>query len=323
MSRVAKGTLGVAAVAIVGFLLFRAADAGYFQPRAELLQDIQTRTGALASRNDALSQAQRIAAELGALADQTLGSDAESVDHMLRSRLNAIVLELGLSKATVGTGKRTSRTTPARKRFAGRSRAATEARERIDFVEVEAWVDGEGTLAHAFELIDRLEAEPWMKKLTAVRFEPRNNGERFGINVKLTTVFLPGRAPDPQRLAEHTYDRSSLDRYAGVIQLNPFRLPPPRQADAPSVVVAQQDPPAPPPFPYERWLLTGVAQNAAGAEAWLRNQGSGETRRLGPGEGLHEVQFVNARGDAAEFEQNGRRFIVALGDPMDKRTPIN
>jgi hypothetical protein len=314
----------VAGAVVGAWLLIGVARNTYFTPRSQLAAEIKQRQDSLTSRMKSIDRAPQIAADLAGFANRTLGSDAESVDHMLRTRLNHIAQVTGIHRSMVSTGQRHARTTPAEKLFPGRSDAAKAMRERNDFVEVEATISGEGSLAQAIELVDRIEAEPWIKKLAAVRLDPRENGARVDVSVKLTTLYLPGRAPDPQALAAYQYDRSSLDQYAAMIVLNPFRIPPPEPViEAPPVVVAvSAEPPPPPPFPYGQWALTGVAQNVAGPEVWLRHAATGEARRLGIGEGLHEAVFIAARGDVAEFDQNGNRFLVALGDPMDKRAPV-
>ncbi len=314
---------GVAGAALGVLVLVKTANSVYFAPRQTLQGEINANQTRLDAWRAALDKAPVVAQQLKAYANRTLGADGQSIDHMLRSRLNQIAQTVGLDGSTVGTGRRLARPSPARSLFSTRSAASKELHDRTDFVEVEAWISGEGTLAQAIELIDRIEAEPWIKKLTSVDLDPKDNGRRVAVNVRLNTLYLPGRAPDASHLDLYSYDRSSLDRLAGLVELNPFRVPPPKPVEPPPVVVVKRDdPPRPPPFPSGQWNLTGVAENLTGPEVWLRHAGSGETRRLSPGEGLHEAVFVAARGDFAEFEQEGNRFVIALGDPMDKRSPI-
>lgn len=50
-----------------------------------------------------------------------------------------------------------------------------------------------------------------------------------------------------------------------------------------------------------------------GAEVWLLNRDSGESRRLAVGETLQELVLVAATGEVAEFRLNDEHFTVSVG----------
>jgi hypothetical protein len=253
--------------------------------------------------------------DMDALIARTLGSDVESVDHRLRSRLGRIAEETGLSAATINTGNAAIRQSPARQLFQGRTTLMREMRDQPDFIELDGTVSAEGTLDQVVRLIDRIDAEPWIKRITSLRIDPKQNGERFGVTLRLATLFVPDKAPSENPTPK--YDQQRLTRFASVAHANPFRLPPPGRPAQPSPR------PGPAEFPYAQWVLTGVAHGRGGDEAWLRNGDSGESRRLAAGERIGEASFVAAHGDSGEFLFGETRFFVLVGWNLSHRTPVN
>jgi hypothetical protein len=263
-------------------------------------------------RRDVLDQ------ELRTLVDRTLAGDEQTADHRLRTRLSRIGEEVQLGNLTVGTGgQATARASPAAGRFL-RSGTQKKLRDELDFMELTGVVSGEGTLSQALGLIHRLDAEPWIKRLTSVRLEPRENGMKFNVTVRLTTLYLPGREPRPVEPA--SYDSTSFGPYAALVERNPFRLP----SVVPAAAVTAQPRPAAPPasFPWGQWALTGIAQGPDGPEVWLLNQSSGEARRLIVGEQLEEARLIAAAGERAEFQLGKERFAVMVGNHFDQRMPV-
>ncbi len=307
-------TLG--AVCWIGWMGF---NQFYGDEHGALQDKIDTARERVEKYRSTLQSSARQNAEIEQFVERALGGDVETVDHRLRSRLNRVREMVGLEKATVGTGSPSVKRTPAQSLFKGsRNR---ELREQTDFVELEAWVSGEGSFAQAVELIDRIQAEPWIKRITRVKLDPKGNAEKFEVSVRLVTLFLPGRrGHEFEEFPE--YDQARLDQYAGLIAANQFRLPPPPAAPVVVVEAAPAPPQSKPGFPYGQWVLTGVAENQQGVEAWLRNRKSGETRFLGVSERIHEAVFLASRVDAAEFELNGNRFLVAVGSTLKDRKPM-
>jgi hypothetical protein len=306
----------VLAVVLVGFVgwLFGSGHLG--GTRAELL----TRRGTFVNAMQAVRTQRKDRPELdrreSVFIDRSLGGSMESVDSRLRERLYALGSVAGLSDlsvSTTGTAS-SSRGTPARREF---DRRGTQRvlRDEIDFVEVGATVVGEGTLEQVLRMIGWLDADGWIKRLVQIQMNPNADGSRIRLTLRLTTLFLPNRVagalPGPGEL-----DQARITSLAG---LNPFRIPPPPPPETP--VAPPPDPvvstPAPKPpenrFPYDSWVLTGVAIGPDGPEAWLRNAKSRKRRTLRPGGSIGEAVLVRIDGDEATFKMSEASFEVRIG----------
>ncbi len=246
-------------------------------------------------------------------ADRTLGGDLETVDHRLRSRLNRLGEALGLANLSVGTGPVREKETPAKSKFNRRHHA--ELREEVDFVEVDAWVSGQGSLEQALRLVHVVDGDPWIKRLNQLRLVPRDNGDRFGVTLRLTTLFLPGREPETPPIA--TEPAPGFERYAQLIERNPFRVPPKAEPKPPPQPV--QAAAKPPVFPFDQWVITGVVEGPDGPEVWLRNRKSNASRRLLVGHTIDRLMLAAADGDMAEFADGDRRFKVLVGGRLSDR----
>ena len=309
---------------IAGLLIvwggWRSAETVYFAPRRDLIGQIDDARAAIERSTSRVAGMPALERQLTSYSDRTLGSDKEEVDAHLRRRLNRIAETVKIAGATVGTGGISSRQSPARRAFP-RSDSWKTLRDEIDFVELDGWISGEGTLPQVVQLVDRIEAEPWLKRINQLRLDPKDNGRRFGFTVRLTTLYLPGASP--AEVEPGNYDSARLQRLASLVQKNPFRVPAakPKPAPAPPAV-AHQAPPPPPEFPYEQWLVTGVARNQAGEEVWLRNSSTGETRRLRVGQTIGKAVFTALEGDSAVFRINNRHFLVQTGRNLSDRSAL-
>jgi hypothetical protein len=246
------------------------------------------------------------------LVDRTLGGDLETVDHRLRSRLNRIGEELGLEALSVGTGRVRRHETPAKSQFKRRGQQQT-LRDELDFVEVEAWISGEGSLERVLRLIHRIDAEPWPKRVHQVRVQPKLSAQRFAVQLRFVTLFLPDRDPIQPPLPGEPGDFS---RYAAMAGRNPFIVPPPAPSPAPAPAAAVG-----PGAGLGQWVLTGVAANRGSVEAWLLNPDSHASRRLVVGESIQEATLLAANGNVAEFQLGDERFRIAVGSRLTDRLP--
>ena len=304
-------------LAIVVALGWSALSRWYVGPRAEARSQIASARVALSTQDETIARKGATQRDIQIFVDRTLGGKLETVDHRVRTRLSRLAERLqGVSVGTEGSGK--PKLSPARSKF--RTQSQRQLRDEVDFVEVQAWVSGIGTLEDVVLLVAAIQAEPWIKRIESVRLDPRDNGERLSTNVRLTTLFLPGREPREDILTHSP--SGSIDRYASLVTSNPFRVPPP-PAPPPA---APQPAPAPPPaplFPWNEWAVTGVAQGPSGAEAWLLHRPSGQTRVLSVGQTLDAAALssvqIEAEGDSAEFTIGEQRFRVAVGSTMDQR----
>jgi len=258
------------------------------------------------------------------VANSSLGNSLAVVDSSLRTRLNRLGESEKLRNLAVGTGANAAHDSPARGKY-GRSAEQRGLRDEIDFVELQGWVNGDGTPAQILRLVQRIDAEPWLHridsiKLEAVGIEKAADAPRLRASIRLTTLFLPGRTATAELASSWT--KAEADRLAPLLERTLFALPVP----APPVVAVQAAPPtapvAPPPFPYEEWQLTGVARGPTGPEVWLQNRRSGERRTLVPGQSLSEMTLVEAGGETAFFTVSGQRVRVAVGSSMHERSPL-
>jgi hypothetical protein len=290
MSRLVKIILALVAVMVLAWLGWAPVKATYFNERDELRERIVSLTADVGRLREAASDHVDVIGRIRGLVDRTLGGDLETVDHRLRSRLNRIGEDLGLEALSVGTGRVRRLETPARSQFKRRGQQAL--RDELDFVEVEAWISGEGSLERVLRLIHRIDAEPWPKRVHQVRVQPKLSAQRFAVQLRFVTLFLPDRDPiQPPPPGEP----GDFSRYAAMAGRNPFIVPPP--AAAPAVAVG-------PGAGLAQWVLTGVAANRGSVEAWLLNPGSGA-----------------ANGNVAEFQLGDQRYRIAVGSRLTDRLP--
>jgi hypothetical protein len=308
-----------AAVAAVA-LTWIAVNRWYLTPRIALKDQIGKATVILAEQRAAREDSRNVSKHLQGFVDRTLGPNLETVDHRLRSRLNRLCEQSKLQGVSVGTeGAGKDRFSPAKIKF--RSSSHKALRDEIDFVELEAWISGVGALEDVVRLISSIEAEPWIKRIDQVRLDPRDNGARMTLSLRLTTLFLPGRAPRGEQPPPTVVEPDA--RYVALVSGNPFRVPPPPEPQPAAPAPRQPAAPlGPPPFPFDQWAITGLAQGPSGPEAWLLHRPSGQTRVLGVGQQIDAAVFSGATGDAAGFTLGPQRFVVAVGATMDQRSQI-
>lgn len=312
----------VAVLVVVSLLVLRAAaTAVYFGPRAELTGQIERHQTNLSNIRTAAKRHIDLKEEMQALADRTLGATREEVEAGLRARLNRIGEEVALASASVSTGQQRPRSSPMDRA----DLRDNPLRDELDFVELDGTISGEGTLAQALEVVDRIEAAPWLKRINSVVIDPKDGGERFGITVRLTTVFLPTAPPGTDALNHQTtaYDGGGFAALRTVMDSNPFRVPPaPVVAEAPT----QPDPPAEaprdPPYDYAQWRISMITDSSRGREVWLINTQSNESRTLAAGESLRDLCFIGAGADTAEFRLGDQRFTVEVGATLAEQTAI-
>lgn len=305
-----RAILIVAALAALALAIGIPLRSLYLAPRRALVLANASLQGDIDKYRAAEVDHRKVLVSLRGCADRTLGADRESVDHELRSRLNRIGSELGLQGLSVGTGRVRSVESPGRSKFADKA-----LRDEVDFVEVEGWISGEAPLEPALRLLHRVEAEPWIKRIEEVRLEPRDNGARFAVTLRLVTLFLPGRAatsPPPASDAA----APGFEPWQVLASMNPFRVP-----DAPPPAPARAPAPPSPMAALSRWVLTGVASGPGAAEVWLLNPESRESKRLAVGERIESLLLVGAAGEVADFELEGKRHRVPVGSALSSALP--
>jgi hypothetical protein len=313
--------LGVIAAAVVFGAAWSAAHRFYVAPRRTTVDRIESLRGTLDQFNGERRELARMQDEMQAVADRTLGSERQTVEMALRTRLNRIGEELGLSGASVSTTTATGRESPARRSL----HRNNPFRDAIDFVEVEASIAGEGSLEQAMRLVHRVQQEPWLKRIDAFSIDPRDDGLTVRTTVRLTTMFVPDFQPSFDAAPSAPADDGSFERYAVFAAANPFQVPPPVAVETQAVVQESPDPPpAPrnPPYDYGQWLLTALTEGSRGSEAWLLNRKTSETRTLAVSERLKQMEFLGASEAGAAFRVGDEYVSIAIGSSLNARTPM-
>jgi hypothetical protein len=303
---------------------YKALASRYLQPRATLLAQVEIAQATLDKQREAREDMPRVATELNAIVDRTLGGDVETVDHRLRTRLSRLAEGVGFDGPPVSTGAATRRLSPARTAFKSR-----ELRDEFDFIELPGFVNGQGTFEQALALVASIEAEPWIKRIDELKFDPADNGSRFDVSIRLTTLFLPGRTPGTSGTPVSAAVAAPLpgvvvstDQYPTFAALNPFRIPPAPPQAAPAPAGVPPDPVGEPEgLKYQHWRLTGVAHSPAGPEVWLLNTQTRDPRgrRLLLGQSIHDMELIAVGVDRAEFRLGDERFAVEIGRNLADR----
>lgn len=321
MSTTTRLILGIAALAIVAYAMYAAVDAFYLAPRAELRDDIDRSEGILEQFRSERSKHRELREQLQSIADRSLGSDEETVETTLRARLNRAAEEIGLADRTVTTSGGRVYGSPAARAMS----RSNPFRDTPDYAELGGSISGRGTLEQAISMVHRIEAAPWNKRISSVSLDPRDDGARFEVTVRLTTMYLPGMAPGNH--VEHaSYDGSGFARYASLVEAQPFRVPPkpaPPPEQSSQEEQAPPRPPAPPPYDYGQWSLTMLTETSRGWEAWMINRSTGDRRTLAIGDSIENAEFVAASPDAAEFELEDSRFLIEVGATLADGRPVS
>ncbi len=290
--------------------------------RAEVEQRLATYRSAIENGRRQRRERPEVDAAIDGFAVRTLGNTVESVDSAVRSRLNRVGEESGLANLVVSTRPAVPRGTPAKGEFS-RSASQRALRDEIDFVEVPASMLGQGSLESLLRAVHRIEQEPWIKRIDSVSFAVGNDPAKMQLEVRLTTLFLPG-ATVPETLEAALESQTPFDRYATLLAFDPFALPkPPEPPPPPSPRPRRPNPPPPPPsFPYADWVLTGLIEGAAGPEAWLASRSRGERLAIAPQGRIDEAVLLAVGRDAAEFLLGEERFLVPIGGSLAERRPV-
>src|SRR5262245_10099826 len=167
MNRSMRYALAILGVIAGLWLVYRTADRMYLTPRKALLDQIASAKGQISRYNQARLDRPKLMTDLKSIAEQTLGSDFETVDHRLRSRLNRLAEHAGIQDKSVGTQSPVRRQSPAKSMFKGN--AQKKLRDELDFIELPGSITCQGTYDQALRLIASIEEEPWIKRIDQVK----------------------------------------------------------------------------------------------------------------------------------------------------------
>ena len=293
------------------------------ESREELDRRIATYVNVLTTVRDERTRRPALDARLAAVVDRTLGTDLEYVDAELRRRLAGLGERSGLREITVSTLAASMVGTPARREF---KRTASERiyRDEPDFAMVGAVVGGTGSLVDVVRFLHELDGASWAKRIENVRLDPIKDGRWIKITARVSTIFVPGLAPDPEASLEIAR-RRGMDRYAGLIERNPFVIPK-RPGKKPAPDPEPRPRPRPRENPLAQWLLTGLIEGGPGEEAWCRHLGDGRSATLLPDvvidlPGGGKVVLVEIDGDVATISSGEETWRVLVGSTLDRRLP--
>jgi len=321
---IAAAVFGTVAAIALGFLVGEKRGTA---ERAKVVADIESYRGVLISARAGRESRPQLDARIQSFANQTLGSTLETVDSEIRSRLNRACEEVGLTGFSVSTGTATVRSTPAKSEF--RSTEQRRLREEPDFVEVQSTLVASGRVDRVLNLLQRVEAKPWLKRIESLRLDPSGDGSTVQMTLRMANLFLPGRSPK-EPLAARPEALASSEVYGALLGSNLFRLATildrggnratarggqGQQTVAEPAALAAPDS----PFPYAEWQITGIVEGPSGPEVWLRHLLNGTQLTLTPGGAVGELLLRGVEYDAALFDGFGSKFRIEVGNNLAQR----
>ncbi|MEO1129462.1 MAG: hypothetical protein AAFX05_07110 [Planctomycetota bacterium] len=315
----------IMALALFGLLVCAG---GWWTYRSKFASPIADARAAISDRQLEIAKLQRdtstlsrAARELRAVADSSLGKDAESALHQLRLAMSDVAERAGLRVESVD-----SRIAEAPRNPATDSRGAREindkaTRESIDFVVVAGTLEASGTYEQCARAIGLMQAQSWPCRSHAVTLAPDGpNVVRMRLGIE--TIYFPDLPSDgpPELVGDDGNVSARIARIANV-----FAPPPqPVVAAEPTPKARAKPKPKPAARPEEdRWRVTGFARGGGGAELWLVADG-GDRRVLQSGEKLGDCTFESLVEGGAVILWKEQRFLVRPGDRLSRRdTPAS
>lgn len=305
--------------ALVGWL---ALSRLYLRPRGELVRSAERSRQWISFYETELKREAGVRAELAAAGQRVLDDSVQGLDARLRSLLDRIASEQGLSGVQVGTTSPVPAVNPmitAKVPDVDRRLRARAEAGRPDFSTVRGDLSGSGSIDQVMRAIAVVSAQAWVHRIESLSIRPTDGQrEKFALRMIVSTVHAPDLAPasKPEPVPVLASD-AVLALAAGVAQRNPFRLSVPA---ATTVALPGSTRPAGPATDAE-WRLTGVVTGRMGVEALLVNTRSGEARSVPAGGVLGDFKLIEAAGERAVFEMSGQRFEVENGQTLEQRRP--
>lgn len=310
-------------IALLGFawIVNEMAQRLYFEPRDERLGRIASLQADISTYEEALDREPQVQVRFASYTERTLGDDAETVTHELRSRLNTIGHGFGLTNLSVNTQSPRDMKSPAESEF----RRIRALRDQPDFTTITADIRGQGKLEPVINAINAVASEPYIKRINRVSIRPRQNGAIVEFDVSLTTLFVSGAGDVPALSAPAT---TRTGAHATLWQKNVFAPPapppPPEPKPQPQPQVEQKPPPKPKPkpVPWHEWKVTAIVGIGQNPELWLRHD-RGEALHLKAGEQVLDAVFVGTDDDDRAIIQIGEdEFVLEIGQKLSDRKPL-
>ncbi len=314
---------GIMITGVLSMLVWTCSRTFYFVPRQEMLHSIsQTRQG-IDENLEVLRNRSGLDNAFATLVDQTLGGTEEVVVHRLRNRLNVIGNAVELDQLNVSTGSAKGMKSPAERAF---RRGPQALRQQLDFVTVAGDISGRGTLEQVVRLMEMLDDEPFVKRITRYSLNPMRNGELVDVSITLVTLFFPNHSP-PELPAPNV---SIGNEYAAIVAKNIFRSPPPpapKPKAKPKTAKSTSKPkpkpkPTPPPPPYNDWVVTAIVRVGNSPEVWLQNKASNTSLHLKIGDSVLDAVLIKCEPEIAVIEINKKLYQVGIGQSLADRIEI-
>ena len=309
---------GLACIAVVTFLGWGMGSGILGDERARIQRQTDTYVNFLYTVRDNREARPELDQRISVILDRTLGGDRETADSVLREKLARLAASCGLRSPSVTTLPVVVRDSPAKSTFR-RSGAHRPFREEPDFVELRAGIGAVGRLESVVEFLHALDAAPWLKRITSVRIDPEGDGRRLRLTLRLATIFVPGQGPGETASELKPTPRHDLDRYAALVESNPFALP---KKPEPASRASKPVPAAPVARdPRAEWRLTAIIEGPDGAEAWLVNLLDQRVVEIRVGDALAGMALRAAEVDVATFAEGEKTLRVMIGSTLDQPLP--
>lgn len=313
----------VVAVVALAWVLNAVAQRTYFGPRDERLSQIAKLEKDIGTYRDALDRSPQIELRMASYTERTLGSDAETVTHELRSRLNRIGHGFGLANLSVSTQSPREMKSPAESEF----RRIQALRDQPDFTAITADVRGQGALKSVIEALNQIASEPYIKRINRVSLRPRREGAVVEFDLSMTTVFMSGddiahEFSEPATTGDGTY--ASLWQKNVFTPPAPPPPPEPKPEPKPEPQPEQKPPPKPEPkpVPWHEWTVTAIVGIGQNPELWVRHD-RGKTRHLQVGETVLDAEFIGTDEQERAIVRVGEdEFVVEIGQKLSDRKPL-
>ncbi len=314
--------LGAAAVGGSALLLFLA-DAFYFAPRADLLDQIDTARGNISSLESKLEDQIPVRKRQKEFAKTILAKDQDLAEHRFRTALSTIAERAGLLDIQVSCGQPKNVINPVTKAKISQSTLKRSLAREPDFAVINGQIKAKGTLEQVLQVVASVQAQPWIHRFEGFSLRPLKGRESFEIHLNVDTMLAAAIKPDNGEdpvIAPASSESETLWR--AMLAKNVFKAPATDQPPQPPVQVAAA--PAVPAVgvPYEEYRLTGVVRSSQGVVAFLLNTRSGERVTLLTGGKVLDAILIDGQGERAVFDIAGKRYEIFNGNTLAARRQL-
>ncbi len=293
----------------------------YGTPRERLLDELSTLEAQNASLEGAIARVPELRRRLREAVSGAFGGSADQADHALRTALAEVAHQAGLQDVSIATDRPQGRANPYTKARRTSSSLRRLLRDQRDFAVIGGRVDGRGTLEQAMRLIASMQSQGWVARVTSFTIKPIGEArEQFEITLRTESLYVPDLIDEAQAEVVPA-DPVLLARIEPVVMKNVFRYDPP-EPEVPQRVAVEEPPAAVSSPAWGEWKLTGIVQGREGIEAWVRNLRTGQWLTLRVGQAVIDARLLDAGGERAVFEIDGRQYEVFAGQTLAQRREI-